>query len=164
MWLNVSTATAYVMPSVSRTSRLTGQVATTRTITITQPHLTAHSLPCTSLCPPGSATHHPRWHAGPYHECVVSSLPTALPPPPLCHSGSSQWSRVSSESRLNRDRQRSVAACCSYVDHRLLINFCDSIIEYDNKSSLTIPSLLKHVATLPREMFVSKNWRDPELS
>jgi len=35
------------MPSVSTTSQLTGQAATTRTII--QPHLTAHSWPCTCL-------------------------------------------------------------------------------------------------------------------
>jgi len=73
-------------------AELTGQVATTRTITITRPHLTTDSLPCTSLCPPGSATRLLRQlHAGPHRDCVVSSLPTTLPE--SCFAGQSAEKR-----------------------------------------------------------------------
>jgi len=44
------------VPSASAKSQLTGQAVTTRTITITQLHLTAQILPRTCLHPPGSAT------------------------------------------------------------------------------------------------------------
>jgi len=100
-----SRSTCVGLWSVSTASRLTGQAATTRTITITQPHLTAHSLSCTRLCQPRSATCVPRQMcAGPHCKSAVSSLPTAFR---HCHSavqgpldGVVLW-----------DRQCSVAAC-----------------------------------------------------
>ena len=74
-------------------------------------HQAAHSSHCTRLHPPGSVTRLPqRLHAGLHCEHVVSSPPTALLPPPLCCSESSEWSRASLDSWLNGDRQCSVAA------------------------------------------------------
>jgi len=109
------------MPCASTMSRLTGQVATTHTNTITQPYLTTHSSHCTRLLLPGSATRLPRLRAGSHRKHVFSSLPTALPL--LCHSGSSERSRASSDSQSdswsNRDRRCLVALadCYVYVDH-----------------------------------------------
>jgi len=81
------------MSSANKMFQLTGQAATTHTITITKPNFTAHSLPCTHLHP-CLATSLPQWlRVGPHRKHVVSSPPTTLPP--LCHSGSSRRSRAS---------------------------------------------------------------------
>jgi len=82
---------------------------------------------------PGSAsgaTHLPRRLCLELHqECVVSSPPIACPPfrvqsVELCFAG------------METGGVRQQFAEC-YVDHGLLIDFHDSVIEYDDKSSLT---------------------------
>jgi len=94
------------IPSGSTTSRRTGKC---NSLLVLYRHLAARH--CTQFALYlGLAICLPRQlRAGLHREHVVSSPPTALPPP-LCRSESSRWIRALLDSGVNGDRQFSVAA------------------------------------------------------
>jgi len=98
------------MSSANKMFQLTGQAATTHTITITKPNLTAHSLPCTHLHPFGYK---------PPSVAACGATPQACSLFPADHTAATLPFRVQSAQscftincQSSRDRQCSVAACC----------------------------------------------------